>query len=197
MAKLIVIEGLDGCGKSTLLLELLQKLKNTKKLSKRDSWLPEAINKSQDSGFACGYNISNLHILYLMSQVELSKQVKEDCSDVTFIASRWLAGEVSLYEIYAKHHNLNIPTLSYSALPILKPNKVIYLKPQFDVRLDRLNTRNKYGKGPNYFDKMTMTEDSELVMQKYMNIIYGDDYLTIDNSQPFEDTIKQALSYVS
>lgn len=197
MAKLIVIEGLDGCGKSTLLLELLQKVQNSVKLSKRDSWLPEAINKSKDNQYACGYNINNLHFLYLMAQVELSKQVKEDSSDVTYIASRWLAGEVALYEIYAKHHGLNMPELSYSGFPILKPDKVIYLKPPFDVRIDRLNTRNKYGKGPNYFDEMTMTENSELVMQKHMGMIYGDNYLTIDNSQPFEETIKQVLSYVS
>lgn len=197
MAKLIVIEGLDGCGKSTLLLELLQKLQNSQKISKRDSWLPESIKKSRDNQYICGYNINNLHFLYLMSQIELSKQVKEDCSDVIYIASRWLAGEVALYEIYAKHHGISRPNLSYDAFPILKPDKVIFLKPPFDVRVERLTTRNKYEKGPNYFDEMTMNKASELVMQKHMDIIYGDSYLTVDNSQPFQRTLKQVLSYIS
>jgi thymidylate kinase len=181
---LIALEGLDGSGKSTLSRELIRHY-GVEKLDKRPDFFRKTL-RTMRVGKASPHD---LHAAFLMTLGYASNLYAMQSFSKPQLVETWLAGEIHAYHLYAKACGLEPYHFDYAALPIVQPDHIVYLKPDYETRVMRLFHRNKQGLLDD-FDERTKDPSVESSFQKTMTDVYQN-YHVVDTALPAVQTARQ------
>lgn len=184
---LIAIEGLDGSGKSSVTAHLVE-MYGFERMEKRAPLFQScitAMKKQRASPL-------DMHVSYLMCLGYASQAYRERTDTKPQIVETWLAGEVHAYKLHAEMRQQVWLDFNYQAMPIIMPDHVFYLKPDYKTRLERLYERNMRGLA-DPFDERTKNPNAEDSFYACMERFY-DNYHIINSSGSVESSCAAILA---
>jgi len=223
-AKRVLTTGLGGSGGSSLTKELLTLIPYMERLSKWHflDWFYDAVNNpikalpyikffAKKYGIDCKIvDINNLcqentleyanfyHVACILAMIQLSEEINRRGDDEVIIVCKWIESEITTYHLMLRALDApaceNVLRIDYESLPIVKPDIVLHVQPPFGVRNRRILDRDK---PPNYRDIITMTPKAEIIMEEQVRRWYGSEYYVINNDKASEETVAEAMGYIT